>query len=88
MAVYVDGKEVSTKLIEPLPIDKGLPIPPTLINFERHSALMATARAMEVGDSVEIDYERSPLASNMARATGFKFTQRKLGNKLRIWRIK
>jgi len=86
---YFMGKPVDKDAAPPkaLPIDKGVPLPP-YAGLRRTSNLAETARAMEVGDSVLVPYTRKPVASNMERATGFKFTQRKEGENLRIWRMK
>lgn len=71
-----------------LPIEKGLPIPPSqAIGVVRTSSVMQTARSMIIGDSIIVPYTRSPIAANMTRATGFKFSQRKIGKEMRIWRI-
>jgi hypothetical protein len=81
---YIDGKAQTQQ--EPLEIEKGIPAPPPL----RTSASPCTiaARSMEIGDSVAMPYTRDvSYTSRMARATGFTFTQRRDGDKVRIWRI-
>lgn len=86
---YFMGKPVDEDALpaKVLPIDKGVPIPP-YAGQQRTSDIAETARHMEVGDSVLVPYTRSPIAHNMERATGFKFTQRKEGENLRIWRMR
>lgn len=77
--IYKEGKPV---------IEKGVPIPPDVRPFVRISPVMVAARAMEVGDSILIPATQGKqTAGNMGRATGFKFTQRREGDNIRIWRI-
>ncbi len=82
MAIYKDGKLVITK---------GLSIPDAKGGSGRISPAMLAAKEMEVGDSIAIPYGRKAMAGNMARVSGFKFTQRTVIEEdqkmLRIWRI-
>ena len=38
---------------------------------------------MRVGDRIDVPYSRTPIAYNLARVTGFEFTQRRVGDMLR-----
>lgn len=85
--IIKDGKPVEEP--EAVPIEKGVPIPADDRQFKRVSPVMVAARAMEIGDSVVIPASQGKqTAGNMGRATGFKFTQRREGDNIRIWRIK
>lgn len=83
MTIYENGRTVY------LPIEKGIPITPSISPFKESSPVMETARSMEVGDSFVLPEgcgKQTP--GNMARATGFKFTQRKQPDgSIRVWRI-
>ena len=78
MTIYSMGK---------IQIHQDRPIPPRR-GF--HPAL-ETSKNMIIGDYIEIDYSKDSVILNMvpsmARESGFKFTQRKVGDKLRIWRV-
>ena len=77
--IYKDGKPV---------IEKGVPVPKSPHGFGRTSPIMDVARAMEVGDSILVPAAAGKqLSGNMARATAYKFTQRRDGDNIRIWRI-
>ena len=81
---YVSGQAQTQE--EPLVIEKGVPAPPPLANSV--SPCTIAARSMEVGDSITVPWTRDvSYASRMHRATGFTFTQRRDGEKIRIWRI-
>lgn len=82
--IYVDGKPAPE-----IPIEKGVPIPPRTDSFlKRTSLVMDAARSMVVGDSILIPASLGKQTTgNMSRATGFKFTQRRYGDNIRIWRI-
>lgn len=79
--IYRDGKPC----IEPIEIEQGVPIPEA---SRRTSLITEAARKMKVGNSIMVPYSRGPIVTMMVKATGFKFTQRRIGSKLRIWRIK
>lgn len=66
-------------------IEKGVPMPHGRIGW----ATKYPWYEMNIGDSfVASGGARSGL-SHMAKATGFKFTSRKIGeNEFRIWRVK
>ena len=80
MTIYRNG------VVQALPtIDKGIPFP------EKRNAKTGLKRIvldMDIGDSILVQYSRNSIAYNLARLTGFEFTQRREGEKLRIWRIK
>lgn len=80
--IYRDGKPC----IEPIEIEHGIPIPEMAIR--RSSPVTEAARKMKIGDSIMVPYSRGSIASMMVKATGFRFTQLRIGSKLRIWRIK
>lgn len=65
-------------------IEDNIPIP---VKRSSSPDLYETVKKMKVGQSILIDKQTKGFASNMARSTGFKFTQRTIGDKLRIWRI-
>jgi hypothetical protein len=81
--IYSMGKPAAPSL----KIETHVPIPKVCDSFNRKDPLYLLAPRMEVGNSVAVPYTRQPLAANMGRATGFKFTARKEGDFLRIWRI-
>ena len=63
-------------------------IPIAAISRDRSAPFYEQVRKMKVGQSFLFPYTRSPVCANLARATGFKFKQRKEGgNHMRIWRI-
>jgi len=76
-------------------IEKNIPIPPSKRNGA--GVMSDTYRLLEVGDSVALQMS-DPRSRNMATAAnsacnsaglvGRKFSQRKLGDKMRLWRIK
>lgn len=76
MTVYIGGKPAPA-----IEIKKGIPVPKPRI-----SGLKPIASKMEVGDSVDLPYSRTPAAFNFAKITGNKFVQRRVGNVLRVWR--
>lgn len=76
MAGFFDGLIVT---------HKNIPIPEPR---KDQSPLYRAAKALEVGDCIDIPYCRKAIASNLARTTGYEFTQRKVGTVLRIWRTK
>lgn len=78
--IYRDGKPCP----EPIEIEHGIPIPAP----KESSPISDAARKMKVGNSILVPYSRGPIVSTMVKATGFKFTQLRIGSKLRIWRIK
>lgn len=78
--IYRDGKPYP----EPIKIEHNVPIPPR----KGISLVADAARSMKIGDSIVMPYSRKPVAGNMEKVTGFKFTQRREGGNLRIWRIK
>lgn len=93
---FVDGKAVEVKpktTMGTLPqeyiiIEHNVPIPPPINNKPyKISPINETAERMKVGDSILVPYMRESLASSMSRHTGYTFTQRKVGDKLRIWRV-
>lgn len=65
-------------------IEDGIPIPEGRSN---KTAIYETAKCLKVGQSFVIPKERGPICSNLARATGFRFTQKTTGDQMRIWRI-
>lgn len=77
---YKDGKPIGP----PIQILKGVPIPPA--KPDAYAAAYKAAEQMEVGDCIDVPYSRTGVASNLGRATGNTFTQRKIGDCLRIWR--
>lgn len=86
MKVYKNGVLVPDLVVQ---IRKDIPVPTERYNG---AVLSATARKMEVGDSIDLPYSRKAYTSNMTKATGWKFTQRTtvLSNGLkviRVWRI-
>lgn len=88
MTKYLMGGKEASSSPELLPIYKNVPIPERTDNLSgRTSALRATARQMQIGDCILVPYTGSATITNMNQATGFKFTQRKEGDKSRIWRI-
>lgn len=65
-------------------IKRGIPIPEP--RNKSDSRLYGIARKMQVGDCIEIPYSRTGHAANLERSLGYTFTQRKVGDVLRIWR--
>jgi hypothetical protein len=83
MTIYRNGKPWVLK------VEKGVPIPTE--RKKQKDSVFSAAKLMEVGDCLTLPYTRNyPWASNLSRATGFKFTQRKVetedGPAIRIWR--
>jgi hypothetical protein len=78
MTIYKQGKPLPT-----IEIKRGIPIP----SSRNESGLKAIALDMQVGDCIDVPYSRTPVGYNLARVTGFEFTQRRKGDVLRIWRI-
>jgi hypothetical protein len=80
MPRYIDGKlilEATIKKDIPLPFPKGA-----------RTDIYEKAKLMQVGDCLEVPNPRRAHASNLARSTGYEFTQKKIGDILRIWRTK
>lgn len=75
---YVQGKPVA-----PVVVQRGIPIP---AGRGKHTEVYHAALDMQVGDHIDIPYSRTPIANNLARKTGYAFTQRKVDDILRIWR--
>ena len=65
-------------------IRRGIPIPAS--KSQSNGRLYALARKMEVGDCIDLPYTRTGVAGNLGRALGYEFTQRKVGDILRVWR--
>lgn len=66
-------------------IDKRVPIPPDI----RGRPKKYPWHEMGVGDSFVGGVTARSLITKAAKATGFKFTSRKIGeNEFRIWRVK
>lgn len=65
-------------------------MPPLPSNPNKRSPEVEAAFKMKVGDCITVPFRgrkaKNPVAS-MARATGFKFTQRVEGDKITIWRV-
>ena len=68
-----------------LKFDDDVPIP---TSRGPGGELAKALKDMKVGQSFLMPYTRKPVAGNLARATGWKFTQAREGESLRIWRIK
>lgn len=86
MAVYKDGNlKSSISALADIVIRHGLPIPPA--RAQANEAVYEAAKKMLVGDSIDLPYTRTPISANLSRTTGFKFTQRKVDDFLRIWRV-
>lgn len=68
-------------------IDDDVPIPKRG-NATSNPEMYETAKKLKIGQSFLVDKVRAGVSSNLARATGYKFTQRVEGDKLRLWRIK
>lgn len=85
MALYKSALPDVVKDFE-IVVNRGIPIPEP--RAASNIALYNAAKGLEVGDSIDIPYCRVGIASNLARDTGYTFTQRKIGNILRIWRTK
>lgn len=68
-----------------LPIKHG-PIGPNGAGRPSTSPIVQTAREMKVGDFIELPYSRTSWAGHMTVRTGFKFSQRREGDIIRIWR--
>lgn len=85
MTVYVDAKPAKS-VTSPFDvvIKRGIPMPESYA--KSNSKLYGIAAQMQIGDCIDIPYSRSGTASNLARAFGYEFTQRKVDNVLRIWR--
>mgnify|MGYP001298319382 CR=1 FL=1 len=77
MTTYMMGQPVVHTDI-PLPEERG--------SGHLWVEVYKTARKLKVGHCMDIAYTRQPIASNLARQTGYRFTQRKVGDLLRIWR--
>lgn len=72
-------------------IEKGVPIPPAAIGRKTKGQLRLSLEAMEVGDSFVLHGKGISLNGavyNIGKAIGRKFTTRKIGNDVRVWRIK
>lgn len=67
-------------------IQDDVPVPGPYMRPD-HAMAYETARRLKVGQSFVIPKQRSGITANLARATGFKFTQRTEGDNMRIWRI-
>lgn len=81
--IYKNGKPTETLAVPR--IDNDVPIPPRAGQL---SPVMEAAHAMTIGDSILIPVACSKqMADNLSLATGFKFTQRRQGDNIRIWRI-
>lgn len=80
MTVYRDGKPMPTFTVQ-----KGVPMPEARKEL---SGLYKVAATMAIGDCIDVPYVRRPVANNLGRKLGFTFTQRKVGDLLRIWRKK
>jgi hypothetical protein len=63
----------------------GVPIPEP--KQAQNKELYTTVAQMPVGACVDVPYTRSPIASNLSRCFGYKFTQRRVGDMLRLWRV-
>lgn len=70
--------------LDSLKFEDDVPLP----THRQHGLVMEALKDLKVGQSFVVPYTRHPIAANIARATGWKFTQAKEGDKLRIWRIK
>lgn len=84
MPIFKSGKEVNSLLTYQIVVNRGIPVPPP--RAASNIPLYNAAKSLEVGDSIDIPYRRVGVASNLARDTGYVFSQRKIGNILRIWR--
>lgn len=84
MTVYKSGKLISALTSAEIVTHRGIPIPEP--RSPSNLPLYNAARKLEVGDCIDIPYSRNGAAFNIARDTGYTFTQRKIGNILRIWR--
>lgn len=63
-------------------------VPIHKIPRETSSVFYNQVKTMKIGQSFLFPYTRQPICANLARATGYKFTQRKVSNdQMRIWRI-
>lgn len=68
-----------------LAIEKGIPLP------EERKRNVYPYQAMEVGESFLVPEAKMQIVCNsnyrVSKATGMKFTARKEGNGVRVWRI-
>lgn len=63
-------------------------IPINEVKRDRSGPFYDQVKQMTVGQSFLFPYIRQPICANLARATGYKFTQRKVdADHMRIWRI-
>jgi hypothetical protein len=85
MAIYKEGKPISGYSAFVPVIKQGIPIPEA--RNETSIKVYEVALKMQIWDCIDVPYTRNPIAGNLSRATGYAFTQRKIGNILRIWRI-
>ena len=77
MTIYKEAKALAE-----VSIKRGIPIPTS----RNVTGLKKVVLDMEVGDCIDVPYSRTPVAHNLGRLTGFEFTQRRIGEILRIWR--
>lgn len=97
LRIYKMGREVDDKTAKleagveaelEAGIEHNVDIPQGGRNWQKSVLpVYAQAAKMKIGDCVTTPYTRSPIASNLARLTGFRFTQRRIKDELRIWRI-
>lgn len=80
MTKIVEGKRPPAEWWESLKFEDAVPLPAPRID------LAEAVKDMKVGQSFVIPYTRHPRTANLARATGWKFTQAREGDNLRIWR--
>lgn len=84
MTTYKSGPPRNSLDAHMIVVNKGIPIPPT----RAHSSLVLynAARKLEPGESLDIPYRYVYFVFTLEADTGLKFTVRKIGNVLRIWR--
>ncbi len=75
-----------------IPIEKGIPIPKPKLGFKTRSNQLRPWDQLEIGDSFLVrnttpNTEIKALHEAEKRRPGKKFTMRRLGNDVRVWRI-
>lgn len=84
MTIYKSGQKSNALSETDIVIRKGIPLPTS--RAPTSQALYNKARALEVGDCMDVPYSRAGVTSNLARDTGYTLVQRRVGDILRIWR--
>ena len=86
-----NGDAARQNLTNTMQIDKNIPIPDPFESNRKFSAFYRMVAKMEIGDSFIVPDQMLPNGSFSARCYiekkyGFKFTQRKTAEGIRIWR--